>query len=194
MHVKAKLRFPWLAVLLLLAALCPSRPAMAARFAEPLVVTSAGQSGDLLLVRQFLIRAGLPDPRIEARLVADSLAGVETLVVVAGGSAKGLGQAKDAGTQELERIAALLDKAEAEHIQVFCLHVGREGRRGPLSDQFIDPVARRSNQLLVLDGGNEDGLFSTIAEETGIPLIEAADYKDCVTQLNRLFGWELPER
>lgn len=170
------------------------KPAPAASLAEPLIITSAGQSSDILLTRQFFMRAGLAEPLIDAKLVADSLQNVETLVIVVGGSVKGLGQASDAGDLEQQRVNELLDKAENDHIQVLCLHVGREGRRGPLSDRFIEPVARRATRTLVLEGGNADGLFSDIATETGIPLIEVVDYKECVTQINALFGWELPDR
>ncbi len=187
-------RYARLLMSLLLIGLLLPLTSQAARLAEPLVITSAGQSSDLLLSRQFFLKAGLEQPRLEAQLSADSLEGVETLVVVVGGSTKGLGQAKDAGEQELARVEALMTRAAELQVQVLCLHVGREARRGAVSDPFITPVASRAAQILVLEGGNADGLFSTISTETGIPLIEAVDYKDCVTQINALFGWEMPER
>lgn len=176
----------------LLAALLFALPALAARFGEPLLITSAGQGNDVLIARQLFLRAGLENPPVEAKLVADSLGAVETLVVVVGGSAKGLGQAKDAADQELARIDALLTLAAERRIQVLCLHVGRENRRGPLSDVFIEPVAARSQQLLVLDGGNVDGLFTRISEEQGVPLTEAVDYVELVERINALFGWKMP--
>lgn len=178
----------------LLAALLLALPVFAARFGEPLLITSAGQGNDVLIARQLFLRAGLENPPVDAKVVADSLGGLETLVVVVGGSAKGLGQAKDAADLELARVAALLDVAAERRIQVLCLHVGRENRRGPLSDVFVRPVAERAQQLLVLEGGNEDGLFTALAEEKGVPLGEAADYVELVQRINALFGWKMPEK
>jgi hypothetical protein len=171
-----------------------SLPLQAARFGEPLRITSAGQGSDILIARQLFLRAGLAEPAVDARLPADSLAGVETLVVVVGGSAKGLGQAKDAADAELARVDALLDASAERRIQVLCLHLGRENRRGPLSDLFIRPVAERAQHLLILEGGDTDGYFRGVAEERGVPLAVSADYVELVQQINALFGWKLPPK
>ena len=177
-----------LTVLTLTSSLC------AASFSDKLLLTSAGRSSDVLIARQIFSRAGLEEPRMLQEATADSLEGVETLVFVLGGSGKGLGQAQDAADLELARIDGLLAAAEEAGIRIVSIHLGREARRGALSDQFILPVAPRSQHLLVIDGGNKDGLFSTFAEEGGIPLTICADYVEMVDQVNQLFGLKKPER
>ncbi len=166
----------------------------AASFSDQLLLTSAGRSSDVLIARQIFTRAGLEEPRMMQEATGDSLAGVETLVLVLGGSGKGLGQAQDAADQELARIESLLNAAEEAGIRIVSMHLGREARRGALSDQFILPVAPRSQHMLVIDGGNKDGLFSTLSEDGGIPLTLCADYVEMVQQVNQLFGLKMPEK
>jgi hypothetical protein len=183
MHLIALLLFSWLTACLPAQAAGP-----APRFGEPVVITCAGQSSDLLLARQFFGKAGVTRARTSARFTADSLAGVKTLVLVVGGSSKGLGQAKNAVDQELVRVNALVKKARAQGVPILCLHVGREARRGPLSDPFISPVVSLSQQVLVLAGGNKDGLFTRLAAPAKVPVREAADYRELVTRIGEYFG------
>ncbi len=179
---------------LFLAALCGALLVLeAATFSDRLLITSAGQSNDLLIARQIFLRAGCEEPRVLAKAHPDSLKGVETLVVVAGGSSKGLGQAKDATDLELDRVQGLIEAAAERRIRLVCLHLGRETRRGVLSDRFIEPAALASSQIIVLEGGNQDSLFTRLSREHDIPLIEAMDYVDVVQHVNRLFGWKMPE-
>jgi hypothetical protein len=178
---------------LLLAILCwlvAGRPAVqaASLFSEPVVITTAGQSSDLLLARQFFTKAGVTKARASARFTADSLAGVKCLVLVVGGSSKGLGQAKNATDVELARVKALVQKAKTLKVPILCLHVGREARRGPLSDPFISPVVPSARQVLVLAGGNKDKLFTTLAGPAKVPVTEAADYREVVARVAEWFG------
>ena len=156
---------------------------------------SAATFGDgILIARQIFQRAGLEDPQSAPQLMADSLGHPETLVIVVGGSSKGLGSARDAVDKELARVNALLAAASSAKVPVVCMHLGRKTRRGPLSDSFIEAVARASSTMLVVNGGNEDQLFSTISREKEIPLLEVADYVEMVDQVNRLFGLKKPEK
>jgi len=160
----------------------------ATQFSEPVVITTAGQSSDLLLARQFFKNAGVTKARASSRFTADSLAGVKTLVLVVGGSSKGLGEAKNATDAELTRVKALLQKAKALKVPILCLHVGREARRGPLSDPFITPVVPAASQVLVLAGGNKDKLFTTLAGKAKVPVTEAVDYREVVARVKEYFG------
>lgn len=161
--------------------------APAARFAPPAVITSAGQSSDILLAKQLFAKAGVA-ARVSEKLGADSLKGVKSLVLVVGGSSKGLGQAKGGTDKELARVAALLEKARAAHIPVLCLHIGGEARRGPLSDPFIKPVVGHCQQVLVLTGGNKDGLFTRLAQGSKVPLTDVSDYKALVARIGEAYG------
>jgi hypothetical protein len=166
----------------------------AASFSDNLLITSAGQSNDLKIARQIFIRAGLADPPTDSQITADSLSGIETLVVVVGGSSKGLGGAKDAANLELARVDLLLEKAKELHLNILCMHLGREGRRGVLSDVFITPVAENCSQIIVLEGGNEDEMFNTINAEKNIPVIEAVDFVDVIEHITQLFGLKKPQK
>ncbi len=176
----------------LLAVLSLALGAAAATFSDALFLTSAGQSNDVLIAKQIFLRAGLEDPRMDARAMPDTLEGVETLVMVVGGSSKGLGNAKDSVELEMARLDSLLAYSQEQSIPVVCMHLGRKTRRGPLSDGFIEKVAASSSTLLVVDGGNHDGYFSEISREKEIPLIEVADYVEMVDQVNQLFGLKKP--
>jgi hypothetical protein len=165
----------------------------AATFGDGVVITSAGQSNDILIAKQIFKQAGLDNLPSKPGLKADSLGRPETLVIVVGGSSKGLGSARDAVDTELARVNALLAAAAKAKVPVICMHLGRKTRRGPLSDPFIHAVAKSSATMIVIDGGNEDQLFTKVSREKEIPLIEAADYVETVDHIRRLFGLKKPD-
>ena len=165
----------------------------AATFGDGIMLTSAGQSNDILIAKQIFKQAGLENIPSNPGLLADALGRPETLVIVVGGSSKGLGSARDAVDKELVRVNALLTAAGKAKVPVVCMHLGRKTRRGPLSDPFINAVAKHSATMLVIEGGNEDQLFSKVSREKEIPLIETADYVETVDHIRRLFGLKKPE-
>lgn len=142
----------------------------------PITVTSAGQSADAALVEVVLRRTGIEAELVEM-LSADSLTAgdITSLVFVLGGSQKGLGAAGINPEEELERVAGIIDWAEANDVPMVGVHVGGEGRRGPLSERFNSAAAPRMNLLVVTSEGNQDGFFTTVATENGIELIEVTD-------------------
>ena len=101
----------------------------------------------------------------------ERLRGVKTVVVVTGGSAKGLGEAGIDEKAELARVAKLLAKAKELGVKVLAVHVGGESRRGPLSDKFIDPVTAQADFVLVTEDGNKDGAFTKAAKARNIPIV-----------------------
>lgn len=101
---------------------------------------------------------------------AASMADVRTLLLALGGSQKGLGAAGTDPEDELRRIDGLLAAAEANDVLVIGLHIGGEGRRGPLSQRFIDPVVPHVHYLIVTEEGNRDGYFDQFSEQLGIGL------------------------
>ncbi|MDP2359600.1 MAG: DUF6305 family protein [bacterium] len=168
-------------------------PAAPPPFREPVLITCAGQSSDLLLARQLFTKAGVSQARASSTLTADSLAGAQSLVLVVGGSSKGLGQAKNATDVELARIKGLIARARAAKLPILCLHVGREARRGPLSDPFITPVVPQSTQVLVLAGGNKDQFFTKLTAPAKVPLVEAADYRELTSRIAEAYGRPAPK-
>lgn len=136
---------------------------------DPLVVTPAGQSADGTLARVALDRAGVSS-EVVAFLRATDLEDVGTLMLVLGGSQKGLGAAGIDIDDEVARTTELLDAAAELGIPVVGVHIGGEARRGALSEPFIAAAAPRVGLLLVAEAGNADGYFTDVAAEHGIPL------------------------
>ncbi|MDH7483387.1 MAG: DUF6305 family protein [Spirochaetales bacterium] len=135
-----------------------------APFAEqPSLLTSIGQSADAEMVKTIMTRAKLQftfDSLVKANTLASSNA--KTLVVVIGGSSKGLGAAGISAEAELERAKALLAAAKQKGMKIIGLHIGGEARRGELSDKFINAAVPFCDYVIVVEDGNGDGLFTRL--------------------------------
>ena len=135
--------------------------------AEPVLITSAGQSADVLILKTLFTRSGM-SPKVNALAKPEELQGIKTLVVAIGGSAKGLGAAGIDGPKEHARLAALLAKAKAAGIPVFGLHIGGQAKRGDLSDEFFTQVAGAAAYLVVVKEGDADGFMTTTAAKAKV--------------------------
>ena len=82
---------------------------------KPAFLTSIGQSADIEMVKVLLDRAKVPY-KLDARIAALALAGSggKSLVVVLGGSSKGLGAAGISTQAELDRTKALIAEAKKQ--------------------------------------------------------------------------------
>jgi hypothetical protein len=136
----------------------------------PVAITSCGQSPDAYTVSLLSKRAKI-EHTFDNMLKPEALKTMKTLVVVTGGSAKGLGEAGIDEKGELARVAQLLVKAKELGLKVLAVHVGGESRRGPLSDKFIDPVTAKADFVLVTEDGNKDGAFTNAAKARNIPIV-----------------------
>jgi len=137
--------------------------------APPVAITSCGQSPDAYTVSLLSKRIKL-DHTFDNVLKPEALKAFKTLVIVMGGSAKGLGEAGIDEKSELARVAQLLAEAKKLGVKVVAVHVGGESRRGPLSDKFIDPVVVKADYVLVTEDGNKDGAFAKLAKARHMPL------------------------
>ncbi len=138
-------------------------------FAEPILLTSCGQSADALMMKVLLGKDSLAFEYLPSASAAD-LAGRGSLLIVLGGSSKGLGAAKISAEDETARVTALLEAARQAELPVLAVHLGGKDRRGALSDPFNRLGAEHAQRLIVVKGGNEDGFFTTIGEEKSIPM------------------------
>jgi hypothetical protein len=148
---------------------CAAMAQAAFSIQAPIAVTSCGQSPDAYTVSLLGKRMKI-EHTFDNVLKADALKGYKTLVVVMGGSAKGLGEAGIDEKGDLARVGQLLAKAKELGVKVVAVHVGGESRRGPLSDKFIDPVVAKADYVLVTEDGNKDGAFTKAAKSRNIPL------------------------
>ncbi|MDD2446320.1 MAG: DUF6305 family protein [Tissierellia bacterium] len=156
-------------------------------FAEhPTLLTSVGQSADVEMVKALLENAGLEytmDKLVEAENIGDA----KTLILAVGGSSKGLGAAGIDENQELNRALAVVDAAKTNDVKIIAMHIGGESRRGELSDKFIEPVCSQADYLIVVEDGNNDGLFTGIASSNSIPMDTVTSIADAMNPLVNAF-------
>ena len=174
--------------LVLLAALAVPLPAAPAALARPALVTSVGQASDIVVVKALL------NTQLKMALVVNplaqpaDLAGVKTLIVVVGSSAKGLGAAGLDMPKEIARAQALLAAARERKIAVLVLHTGGEARRGKTSNDLIDIVVPQADQVIVVAAGNKDKVFDTLAAKRNTPVVEVEKLAGVGAAVKAAFG------
>ena len=139
--------------------------------ASEIALTSVGQSPDAVMVNVMLKRQKIAAD-YEAGLQGADLSNQKVLIAVVGGSSKGLGAAGVDRNQELERCVTLINAAKSKGIKVLVMHVGGEGRRGELSDAFIEGVVPLADALIIVKGANLDGLFDKL-KPASVTMLEA---------------------
>ena len=161
--------------------------AQAPSFERPGLITSVGQSSDIAIVKVMLntqLKLGL-----EYKPLAQpaDLAGMKTLVIVAGASTKGLGAAGLDITKEMERATALMKAAKAAGARVLVMHTGGEARRGKTSNDVIQLVVPDADQVVVVAAGNKDKFFNTLAEKRKVPVVEVEKMSDAGAAVKAIF-------
>lgn len=152
----------------------------------PSLVTSGGQSADYQMVGAVMDKLEM-DCTINNLAEADDLGEAKTLIVVVGGSAKGLTAAGIEAEDELDRLEELLDGAEEDGLGIIAMHIGGSARRGELSDQFIDAVFPRADYAIVVSSGDEDGRMAGICAENDIPMDTVSRISDVAAVLPEAF-------
>ena len=156
-------------------------------FAEsPILVTSGGQSADYQMIGTVMGKLGM-DYEVNNLATSADLGDAKTLIVVAGGSSKGLGAAGIDADGELARLTELLDGAKEKGLSIIVMHTGGEARRGDLSDKFIAPCFEKADYAIVVAAGDSDGLMSGLCAENGIPMDSINSISDVTTVLPAAF-------
>jgi len=158
----------------LILATCAGIPSRAADspFSLPGLITSVGQSSDIAVVKVLLntkLKLGL---EVKPLAQPADLAGLKTLIVVVGASTKGLGAAGLDMDQEIARTRALLKAAHQQGVRVLAMHTGGESRRGRTTNDLLSLVVPESDRVVVVAGGNKDGLFQELAGDGGPAVVE----------------------
>jgi hypothetical protein len=148
-----------------------------AALASDVVLTPFGQSPDAMMVKVVLKKLGV-DARLEKLLQADGLMDEKVLITVVAGSSKGLGEAGIDKDAEIERMQAVTAAARAKGMKTLVMHIGGKGRRGTLTDLFIVEAVPMADQLIVVEGGDFDGLFTKLAGESGVVLLPANSVRE----------------
>jgi hypothetical protein len=140
--------------------------------ASEIALTPIGQSPDAVMVNVILKRLKVAADYNAMMKEADFAADHKVLIAVVGGSSKGLGAAGIDRDQELRRGVALVNAAKAKGLKALVMHVGGEGRRGELSDMFVEGVFPLADALIVVKGANADGLFDRV-KPASVTILEA---------------------
>jgi hypothetical protein len=164
-----KLLITIFAILICCAALSAQQSGGIAFAEKPAVLTSIGQSADLEMIKVLLTRAGIPF-KADALIQANGLGSADkTLILVVGGSSKGLGAAGISAEDELKRSQSLVQRARNLGMKIIALHIGGDARRGTLSDEFIKFAVPLSDYVIVVSEGDKDGLFTSLTNQSRIP-------------------------
>lgn len=158
-------------------------------FEQPVLVTSGGQSPGALQLAVVAKMAKIEhnfDKLIDAAKL--DTASYKTLIIVVGASGKGLGAAGIEIDTELQRVLLLSQKAKESGMKIIVGNLEGEARRGPSSDEILLALAPNADALFAKTDANQDGLFTQLSEERGIPLKLFEKTVDLVEILNQFFG------
>lgn len=160
---------------------------LAEAFAEyPALVTSGGQSADYQMIATVMSKQEMEFTTNNLATSAD-LGDAKTLIVVIGGSSKGLGAAGIDADGELARLNELMSAAKDAGVSIIAMHTGGEARRGDLSDKFISPVFDMADYAIVVAAGDSDGLMAGLCADKGIPMDTIDSISDVVSVLPAAF-------
>ncbi len=161
--------------------------------AQDVVLTPVGQSPDVIMVNVILKRMKV-DASVQKLLTAEELSNQKVIVAVAGGSSKGLGAAGIDKDQEIERVSALLAAAKQKGINVVVMHVGGKGRRGKLSDIFIETALSHADKVIVVKDGNLDGFFNERLSGSNVEILTAESLSTVSVPLKAVLqNWRIIE-
>jgi dihydroorotase-like cyclic amidohydrolase len=154
---------------------------------EPDMLTSAGQSADVQMVKVLLERSKIA-VKMSALAGPDDLLGAKTLVMAVGGSAKGLGAAGVDADKEAARVQKLLAKAKEMGVPILSLHLGGTAKRGELSDRFIGLVMPVSACVIALKDGDKDGFITKTSAKGNVPVLFVDKISQTQEPLKTIFG------
>ena len=171
----------------------------------PVIVSSCGQSPGPALLKVLFMKMKLEhEPKayeINPLATADDLIKMKeagtpyrTLIIVMGASLKGMGAAGISIDNELVRTKKLIEEARNQGITLIGAHIEGMKRRsqgasaGDNTDELsIDAVAPASDLLIINKAGDEDGRFTTIANEKNIPLVSVEKNLELLEELKKIF-------
>jgi len=178
----------------------------------PFVVTSAGQSDEVMTVTYLCDEIGIAYDFTDT-LYLDNLKGgvglancnsnyveskseeaagtpYKTLVIAIGASLKGMGASGLSVEDEVKRVKDMINYAKDNNIEVLAMAIGGEIRRGlpgSPNERMIDEVAPYADLIIATSDTNMDKRFDKIAEENGIEFIEVESAFDLLDLMPEVF-------
>lgn len=137
----------------------------------PVAMTSPGQAPEIAIVALLARRMNF-EIKADNFLDVAGLEGIKTLILIIGGSGKGLGSAGVDLQSEEKRAERLIAACKEKGIKIIGMHLGGEERLGANSMVMIELITPNCDFVLVRSDGNKDGLFTKICTDKKIPLLE----------------------
>ena len=155
----------------------------------PAALTNPGQSPESAIVSLLAKRMGI-ELTYKNFLKTEDLEGMKTLILIIGGSGKGLGSAGVDLDAEVMRAEALIEATKEKGIKIIGMHIGGKERLGDNSMVMIDVVTPECDYVVVREDGNENNLFTNLCKENDIPLTLIKKTTDVSAVLAALFQTE----
>lgn len=136
---------------------------------RPIFITSLGQSID---IENFIIRLEhykISNYTRENILDPGRIENNSIVIIIAGCSTKGLGDAGTDVANEIERARTLNNLKKNKNLLILVFHIGGKDRRGATSDYLIQESFRISDLAFFLSEGNQDNYLCDLAHEFEIP-------------------------
>ncbi len=152
----------------------------------PIAMTNPGQSPEIAIVGLLARRANI-EITSENFLKPEKLEGVKTLIIILGGSGKGLGAAGVNIDAEVLRAKELIQVAKEKEIKIIGMHLGGKERRGEASMIMINLITPECDYVVVREDGNEDGYFTKLCEQYKVPLTLIAQTNQASDILKAIF-------
>lgn len=149
--------------------------------AADVAITSVGQSTDGMMVVTLMKKMKI-EHDYDALMVPEAVSGKKALIVVVGGSLKGLGAANTSREREKTRGKDIIIAAKKKNVKVIIMHVGGQGRRGNFSDMLINTVTNSGDRIIVVKDGNADKLFDRL-KAPDVKLVETDNILEAAAPL-----------
>lgn len=156
----------------------------------PVAMTAPGQSPEIAIVDLLARRMNFEINTVYS-LKPEGLKDMKTLIIIIGGSGKGLGEAGVNIQEEVKRANELIAVCKEKGIKIIGMHLGGAERRGANSEVMIELVTPICDYVVVISDGNKDGIFNKICSEKKIPLVEIEKIVEVTNILKTVF--KLPE-
>lgn len=152
----------------------------------PVIQVAPGLAPEVEMIKILGSRAKLALTSNATAVAADLEKGgkkaYETLIIVIGGSGKGLGSAGVSIDDEIKRAKELIAKAKQLGMFIIGIHVGGADRRGPNTEALLPDELPNLNYLIVRKDGDADGVFGKAAAQYKYPIT----YIEKTTELQAL--------
>jgi hypothetical protein len=158
----------------------------------PVIQVAPGYAPEIEIIKIIARRVNLQiTSKVDgtaADLEKDGKKAFETLIVVIGGSGKGLGAAGVSIDDEVLRAKELVAKAKKLGMFIIGIHAGGADRRGPNTEALLPPELPFLNYLIVRSDGNQDGVFTKAAKDYKYPITLIENTMDLQGILKKLFN------